>query len=65
MTLVRMPKHPLCEGTYRSYLVTRPRHGGQCDIRTGRDVKLPAIAPIDVLPVRVEGSDVLLSPSDL
>ncbi len=55
----------LCEGAYRGYVVTCPRHGGQFDIRTGRAVKMPAIAPIDVFPVRVEGSDVLLSPSDL
>ncbi|NMP23676.1 non-heme iron oxygenase ferredoxin subunit [Sulfobacillus harzensis] len=55
----------LCEGEYHGYVVTCPRHGGQFDIRTGRAVKMPAIVPIDVFPVRVEGTDVFLSPDDL
>jgi 3-phenylpropionate/trans-cinnamate dioxygenase ferredoxin subunit len=55
----------LCEGRYHGYVVTCPRHGGQFDIRSGRAVKMPAIAPIEVFPVRVEGGDVLLSPDDM
>ncbi len=55
----------LCEGHYHGYVVTCPRHGGQFDIRSGRAVKMPAIAPIDVFPVRVDGGDVFLSPDDL
>ncbi len=55
----------LCEGEYRGYTVTCPRHGGQFDIRTGRAVKMPAIVPLDVFPVRVEGHAVFLSPDDL
>jgi len=55
----------LCEGEYHGYIVTCPRHGGQFDIRTGHAVKMPAISPIDVFPVRVEGEDVFLSPDDM
>ena len=55
----------LCEGNYHGYVVTCPRHGGPFDIRTGRAVKMPAIAPIEVFPVRVDGGDVFLSPDDL
>ncbi len=53
----------LCEGNYHGYVVTCPR--GQFDIRSGRAVKMPAIAPIEVFPVRVDGGDVFLSPDDL
>ena len=55
----------LCEGEYRGYIVTCPRHGGQFDIRNGQAVKMPAIAPIDVFAVRVEDGDVFLSPDDM
>ncbi len=55
----------LCEGEYHGYIVTCPRHGGQFDIRSGHAVKMPAIVPIDVFPVRVEDGDVFLSPDDV
>lgn len=55
----------LCEGAYHGYVVTCPRHGGQFDIRTGQAVKMPAITPLDVFPVRLEGYAVFLSPDDL
>jgi 3-phenylpropionate/trans-cinnamate dioxygenase ferredoxin subunit len=55
----------LSEGEYHAYIVTCPRHGGQFDIRTGQAVKMPAITPIMVFPVRVEGNDVYLSPDDV
>ncbi len=57
--------HAAAEGNYHGYVVTCPRHGGPFDIRTGRAVKMPAIAPIEVFPVRVDGGDVFLSPDDL
>lgn len=55
----------LCDGEYHNYLVTCPRHGGQFDIRTGQAVKMPAITPIEVYPVRVDAGRVYLSPDDL
>ena len=50
----------LCEGTYRGFTVTCPRHGGQFDIRSGRAVKMPAISRIAVFPVRVIDQSVWL-----
>lgn len=55
----------LCEGEYHGYIVTCPRHGGQFDIRSGQAVKMPAVSPIQVFPVRVEDGDVYLSPDDV
>ena len=55
----------LCEGEYHGYIVTCPRHGGQFDIRSGQAVKIPAVSPIQVFPVRVEDGDVYLSPDDV
>lgn len=54
----------LCEGEYHGYVVTCSRHGGQFDIRTGRAVKMPTVAPIEVFPVGVDGGAVYLSPED-
>ncbi len=55
----------LCEGTYHGYIVTCPRHGGQFDVRTGQAVKMPAVSPIEIFPVRIEDGEVFLSPDDM
>lgn len=55
----------LSEGTYDGYIVTCPRHGGQFDIRTGIAVKMPAVTPIDVFTVRLEGGMVFLNAHDV
>jgi 3-phenylpropionate/trans-cinnamate dioxygenase ferredoxin subunit len=31
-----------------------PRHGSHFDLRSGRPLSLPAYAPVDTFPVRVE-----------
>ena len=49
---------PLGEGTLRDGVVECPRHGGRFDVRTGAAVRMPAIAPVKVYPVRVEGGSV-------
>lgn len=54
----------LSEGTHDGYVVTCPRHGGQFDIRTGVAVKMPAVTPIDIFPVRTEGDNVFLNAND-
>jgi len=51
----------LCEGTYAGYTVTCPRHGGQFDIRTGQAVKMPAVSPIAVFPVKVVDGEVYIA----
>ncbi|AEW06807.1 Rieske (2Fe-2S) iron-sulfur domain protein [Sulfobacillus acidophilus DSM 10332] len=51
----------LSEGSYAGYIVTCPRHGGQFDIRTGQAVKMPAVSPITVFPVKVVDGDVYVA----
>lgn len=36
-------------------------HGSQFDLRTGVPISLPAVKPVPVYPVRVEGDDVAVS----
>jgi nitrite reductase/ring-hydroxylating ferredoxin subunit len=54
----------LSEGTLEGFTITCPRHGGQFDVRTGRPLRLPAIAPIASYPVQVAGEDVLVEVED-
>lgn len=49
---------PLGEGKLEGFAVQCPRHGARFDIRTGRALRLPAVAPIPVYPARVEGDSV-------
>lgn len=51
---------PLGEGTLRGNVVECPRHGAQFDVKTGAAVRMPAIAPVRIFPVRVEGEDVVV-----
>ena len=37
-----------------------PRHGAMFDLKTGKALTLPAIAPLNTFPIRVEGSAVLI-----
>ena len=47
---------PLCEGDFDvdEGIAICPRHGANIDIRTGRALTLPAVAPVDTFHVRVE-----------
>ncbi|MBM3147369.1 MAG: Rieske 2Fe-2S domain-containing protein [Actinobacteria bacterium] len=61
----------LSKGAYADGVVTRPRHGSQFDVRTGRNVRGPKILfvkgkadDVPSYPVRVEGDDVLIDVSD-
>lgn len=36
-------------------------HGSQFDLRTGEPISLPAVKPVPVYPVRVEGDEVAIS----
>jgi 3-phenylpropionate/trans-cinnamate dioxygenase ferredoxin subunit len=48
---------PLCEGDFEcgDGIAICPRHGANIDIRTGRALTLPAVAPVRTFPVRVDG----------
>lgn len=49
---------PLGEGELDGYQIECPRHGARFDVKTGRALTLPAVMPVKVYPVRVEGDDI-------
>jgi 3-phenylpropionate/trans-cinnamate dioxygenase ferredoxin component len=52
---------PVAEGELDEYIIECPRHGAKFDIRTGKARQLPAVTPIPVYAVKVEGDTVLVS----
>src|SRR5512136_1964103 len=54
---------PVAEGELDEYIIECPRHGAKFDIRTGRVRQLPAVTPIPVYTVKLEGEMVLVSKS--
>ncbi len=51
---------PLAEGDLDGYEIECPRHGARFDLRDGRVLRLPAVAPVRAFPVKVEGDDILV-----
>lgn len=51
----------LSAGAVQGDEVICPRHGARFSIKTGAALSLPAIAPVETFPVKVEGDDVLVS----
>lgn len=51
---------PLTDGPVRDVSIECPRHGARFDLRTGRPLCMPAVEPIAVYDVRVEGQDIFL-----
>lgn len=45
---------PLGDGTLEGCAIQCPRHGARFDVRTGAAVSMPAIAPIEAFPVKIE-----------
>ena len=52
---------PVAEGELDEYIIECPRHGAKFDIRTGKVKQLPAVTPIPVYAVKVEGDSILVS----
>jgi 3-phenylpropionate/trans-cinnamate dioxygenase ferredoxin subunit len=52
---------PLAEGELDDHIIACPRHGAKFDIRTGKVKQLPAVVPIPIYAVKVEGDTVLVS----
>jgi 3-phenylpropionate/trans-cinnamate dioxygenase ferredoxin subunit len=50
----------LSDGEVEGYLVECWLHGSQFDVRNGKPVQLPAVKPVPVYPVRIEGENVLV-----
>ena len=52
---------PVAEGELDEYQIECPRHGARFDIRTGRALSLPAVVPIPVYAVEMDGDTVKVS----
>ncbi len=48
----------LCMGELWGLEIECPQHGSRFDLRSGNPNALPAVEPVPVYPVKVEGSDV-------
>ena len=51
---------PLADGLVLDCAVECPRHGARFDLKTGRPLCMPAVEPIRVYEVKVEGDRILL-----
>ena len=52
---------PVAEGELDDHIIECPRHGAKFDIRTGAVRQLPAVVPIPVYAVKVEGDTLSVS----
>lgn len=52
---------PVAEGELDEYTIECPRHGAKFDIRTGAVLQLPAVVPIPVYAVEVDGDLIKVS----
>lgn len=52
---------PLDEGRMRDGWIACPVHGARFDLETGKPLNPPAIFPIRIYEVRIEGNDILVS----
>lgn len=52
---------PVAEGELDEHTIECPRHGARFDIRTGRALSLPAVVPIPVYAVEVDGEWIKVS----
>lgn len=51
----------LCEGFLEGHEIECPMHQGRFDVRTGAPTCAPALLPIRVYPVKVEGGEVFIA----
>jgi 3-phenylpropionate/trans-cinnamate dioxygenase ferredoxin subunit len=52
---------PVAEGELDDHTIECPRHGARFDVRTGRALSLPAVVPIPVYAVEVDGDTLKVS----
>ena len=55
---------PLSEGDLDGEELVCPCHGSRFDVKTGAVLSLPANEPLATYNVQIDGSDVLIAPSD-
>jgi 3-phenylpropionate/trans-cinnamate dioxygenase ferredoxin component len=51
---------PLTDGRLEGTSIECPRHGARFDVRTGRPLCMPAVEPIEVFNVKLDGRDILI-----
>ena len=51
----------LSEGDVFGDVVECPLHGAEFDIKTGKNLTLPAVVPVPSYPVKIEGDAILVS----
>ncbi len=53
---------PLSQGEVDGCTLECLMHGSRFDLRTGFPLELPAVRPVPVYPVRVDGDDIFIDP---
>ena len=56
---------PLADGEVDGHEIECPRHGARFDLRDGAVTAPPAVLPVPIYPVRVEGDDVQVEVEDV
>ena len=54
----------LAEGEIDNHHIECPRHGALFDIKTGKNLSLPAVFPVRSFPVKVENGEIFLQIED-
>jgi len=54
---------PLVEGNLDGEWVTCPRHGARFNVQSGKQT-MPAISPVPLFQVKIDGDDILIAPKD-
>jgi 3-phenylpropionate/trans-cinnamate dioxygenase ferredoxin subunit len=54
---------PLVEGQLDDEWIVCPRHGARFNIKTGQQT-MPAITPVPLYEVKIEGNDILIAPKE-
>ena len=57
-------EYPLSEGWVEDHTIECALHGSRFDLSTGEPDSPPALRPVQIFPVRVEGEDVLVDLPD-
>ena len=57
-------EYPLSEGWIEDHTIECALHGSRFDLLTGEPDSPPAVRPVQIFPVRVEGTDVLVDLPD-
>ena len=52
---------PVAEGELDGYVIECPRHGARFDIATGQALSMPAVVPLPVYDLKVEGDEIKVS----